>query len=136
MSSRVASFSNEPVTDFSNEANASAMREALAKVRSELGREYDLVIGGARLKTIDKIQSINPAKPSEIVGVHQKAGHEHVEPAIRAALTAFESWRNAPATERAGLIFRVADILRKRKLEFDAWLVFEAGKNWDEADAD
>src|SRR5437588_1013602 len=132
----MASFSNEPVTEFHNEANARAMRDALATVGGQLGREYDLVIGGTRAKTADKIRSINPAKPSEVVGIHQKAGREHVEPAIQAALTAFESWKNAPASERAGLIFKVADILRKRKLEFDAWLVLEAGKNWDEADAD
>jgi 1-pyrroline-5-carboxylate dehydrogenase len=136
MSSRIASFSNEPVLDFRLEDNARAMRDALAMVRGELGREYDLVIGGARARTADKIRSINPAKPSQVVGIHQKAGREHVEPAMQAALAAFESWKNAPATERAGLIFRVADILRKRKLEFDSWLVLEAGKNWDEADAD
>ena len=34
------------------------------------------------------------------------------------------------------LAARVAAILRERKLEFDAWLVSEAGKTWPEADAD
>jgi len=33
-------------------------------------------------------------------------------------------------------LFRVADIFRERKYEFDAWLVFEAGKTWAEAEAD
>ena len=47
------------------------MRAAIEKVRSELGREYDLVIGGRRVKTEEKTQSLNPAKPSEIVGIHQ-----------------------------------------------------------------
>ena len=136
MASRIASFSNEPILNFRSEDNARALRAAIAKVRGELGREYDLVIGGARVKTPEKIRSINPAKPSEIVGIHQKAGREHVEPAMQAALAAFETWKRAPVADRAGLVFRVAEILRRRKLEFNAWLVLEAGKNWDEAEAD
>src|SRR5487761_233852 len=66
-------FRNEPFTDFTREENARAMREAIARVRAELGREYDVVIGGQRIRTTGKIKSLNPAKPSEIVGIHQKA---------------------------------------------------------------
>ncbi len=94
------------------------------------------MIGGQRLKTEHEIRSLNPARPSEVVGIHQKADAEHVEPAMAAALEAFETWKNVPAKERADLAFRVADLLRKRKFEFNAWLVFEVGKNWDEAEAD
>jgi 1-pyrroline-5-carboxylate dehydrogenase len=129
-------FANEVPASFALEANAHAMREAIAHARSELGREYHLVIGGNRERTAEKIRSINPAHPSEVAGIHQKADRGHVEPAIQAALAAFESWKNVPAEERAGLVFRVAEILRKRKFEFNAWLVLETGKNWDEAEAD
>src|SRR6266545_240131 len=88
-------FANEPLSNYRNEENARGMREAIAKVRTQLGLEYDLVIGGRRIKTAEKIRSINPAKPSEVVGIHQKAGAEHVEPAMQAALAAFETWKNA-----------------------------------------
>jgi 1-pyrroline-5-carboxylate dehydrogenase len=129
-------FRNEPATDFSQPENAERMRAALAKVRAELGREYDLVIGGKRLKTEGKIKSVNPARPSEVVGLHQKAGPEHVEPAMQAALAAFESWKHTPAGDRAGLLLRTSALLRERKFEFCAWMTFEVGKNWAEADAD
>ena len=129
-------FRNEPLTDFSKEENARRMRAAIDKVRGQLGREYDLIIGGKRFKTDDKIKSLNPAKPSQIVGIHQKATKEHVEPAMQAALRAFELWRFTPAEERASLLFKVADLLRERKFEFCAWLVFEVSKNWAEADGD
>jgi 1-pyrroline-5-carboxylate dehydrogenase len=129
-------FVNEPLTDFSKEENARKMRAAIEKVRGQLGREYDLIIGGKRVKTKDKIKSINPAKPSQLVGMHQKAGKEHVEPAMQAALEAFESWSRASAEERASLLFRTGDLLRERKFEFNAWLVFEVSKNWAEADGD
>ena len=134
--SPVGSFSNEPLIDFRKPENASAMRAAIHKVRGELGREYDLVIGGRRLQTSAKIHSSNPARPRETIGVHQKAGAEHVEPAMQAALTAFASWKDVSAEDRAALVFRVADLLRRRKFEFNAWLVLEVGKNWDEAEAD
>src|ERR1700751_4209929 len=129
-------FVTEPFFDFRNEENARRMRSAIAKVRGQLGREYDLIIGGKRIKTADKIKSLNPANPSQVVGIHQKAGKEHVEPAMKAALEAFESWKNTSVEERASLLFRVGDLLRQRKMEYMAWLVFEVSKNWAEADAD
>src|SRR3989475_2453063 len=129
-------FVNEPLTDFNLEDNARKMRSAIEKVRGQLGREYDLVIGGKRVKTSDKIKSINPAKPSQVVGLHQKAGKEHVEPAMQAALRAFDSWSRTSVEERASLVFRVGDLMRERKFELCAWLVFEVSKNWAEADAD
>src|SRR5690242_834280 len=129
-------FKNEPFVDFTKEENARKMRAAIEKVRGELGREYDLIIGGNRVKTTDKIKSINPAKPSQVVGIFQKAGKEQVEPVMKAALAAFESWSRTKPEERASLLFRVGDLLRERKFEYMAWLVFEVSKNWAEADGD
>jgi 1-pyrroline-5-carboxylate dehydrogenase len=129
-------FVNEPLTDFTKPETARQMRAAIEKVRGQLGREYDLIIGGKRVQTKDKIKSINPAKPSQIVGLHQKAGKEHVEPAMQAALAGFARWSRTSVEERASLLFSVGDLLRERKSEFCAWLVFEVSKNWAEADAD
>ncbi len=132
----VGPFKNEPLTDFTKPANQQAMKAAIEKVRSELGREYPLVIGGQKVFTNDKLKSINPAKPGELVGLFQKAGSAEVEPAMNAALKAFESWSRTTVEERASLLFRVGKLIRERKHEFSAWMVFEVGKNWAEADAD
>src|SRR5579863_1781815 len=110
-------FINEPFFDFRDQDNARKMRAAIERVRGQLGHEYDLIIGGQRIKTADKIKSLNPSKPSQIVGIHQKAGKEHVQPAMTAALKAFDSWRNTTVEERTGLLFRVADLLRNRKMD-------------------
>jgi len=131
-----AVFKNEPSIDFSNPDNARRMRNALTKVRNELGREYDLVIGGRRVKTAEKSQSLNPSKPSEVVGIFATAGASEVEPAMQAALKAFETWKYTSWEERTNLLFRVARLLRERKFEMMAWMVFEVGKNWAEADGD
>ncbi len=129
-------FRNEPFLDFSREENVHRMRQALERVRTQLGREYDLIIGGRRVKAGNKFESINPSRPSQVIGVFQKAGAEEVPLAMEAALRAFESWRNTPVEERAQLLLRVAKTIRERKFEFAAWMVFETGKNWAEADAD
>jgi 1-pyrroline-5-carboxylate dehydrogenase len=129
-------FSNEPFVDFSQAENRRAMEAALAKVESELGHEYDMIVGGRRLKTEGKIRSVNPARPAQVVGIHQRAEAEHAEGAMQAALAAFPAWSRTPVTDRAALLFRAADLIRERKFEFCAWLTFEVGKNWAEADAD
>jgi 1-pyrroline-5-carboxylate dehydrogenase len=129
-------FANEPFVDFKAPENARAMQAALDLVATQLGREYDLVIGGHRLKTDGKIRSLNPARPAQVVGVHQKAGAGHAEPAMKAAVDAFEFWSRSSFLERTSLLLNAADIIRRRKFEFCAWLTYEVGKNWAEADAD
>jgi len=66
-------FKNEPLTDFSKPANLKAMEKALAKVKAMLGKEYPLVIGGEEIFIDDKLKSINPSRPSEVVGLFSKA---------------------------------------------------------------
>jgi 1-pyrroline-5-carboxylate dehydrogenase len=129
-------FRNEPFTDFKAPDNFRKMKEALELVGQHLGREYPLIIGGHRIKTEGKIHSLNPARPSQVVGLHAKAGAEHAEPAMQAALRAFEIWSRASTGERTSLLLGAAEIIRRRKFEFCAWLTYEVGKNWAEADAD
>ncbi|CAN5580661.1 L-glutamate gamma-semialdehyde dehydrogenase [soil metagenome] len=132
----LAPFVNEEFVDFTLVENKKAMEEALALVASQLGHEYDMVIGGKRLQTEGKIVSKNPARPAQVVGVHQKAGAEHAAVAMEAAQKAFTTWSRVPVAERAALLFKAAGMIRERKFEFCAWLSFEVGKNWAEADAD
>ena len=47
-------FKNEPLTDFSTAENARNMKAALTKVRAELGREYDMVIGEKLMRVEEK----------------------------------------------------------------------------------
>lgn len=129
-------FVNEPFVDFKLPENARAMQAALNHVAAQLGREYDLIIGGRRLRTEGKIRSLNPTRPAQVVGVHQKAGAEHAEEAMAAALQAFEFWSRTTVETRVSLVLAAADIIRTRKFEFCAWLTYEVGKNWAEADAD
>ncbi len=130
------SFKNEPFTDFSHGRNAQEMKAALQWVADQLGREYPLVLGGERLSTSAKFESRNPARPSQVIGIHQAGGPTEASDAVQGALMAFESWRFATLEDRVSLLLGAAELLRTRKFEFCAWLVYEVGKNWAEADAE
>src|ERR1700759_4160741 len=129
-------FRNEPNADFSDPDNQRAMELALKKVRSELGREYELRIGGQYLATGDKLKSVNPSKTAEVVGVHHKATAALAKRAVEEAYAYFPQWSRTPAEERIRMTLDVARILRSRKFEFNAWLVLEAGKTFIEAEAE
>jgi len=129
-------FRNEPLTDFSKPENRTAMQAAIDKVRGQLGREYDILIGGERIRTPEKFRSYNPSRKTEVVGVFQKGTPELATQAVEAAFEAFQRWERVPATWRAEILFRAGSLLRERKFEMAAWMVFEVGKNWAEADAD
>jgi 1-pyrroline-5-carboxylate dehydrogenase len=129
-------FRNEPYTDFSAPANQSAMQAALAKARSEFGREYPLRIGDEVIATGDLLRSLNPSNPAKVVGIHHKATAELANRAVERAFAYFQQWSGTPAEERVRRLLDLAGILRARKLEFNAWLIYEAGKTWPEGDAD
>ncbi len=132
-------FRNEPFTDFSKPENADAMRAAIEKVRGELGREYPIVIGGEKIQLESKFSSYNPAERSQVVGVFSEGDTDAqnlVNKAIDAATEAFKTWKNVPAAERAEYLFKAAKIIRERKHEFSAVMVFEVAKTWPEADGD
>ena len=93
-------FHNEPYTDFSAPANARAKHEALAAVRGQLGREYDLLISGERIRTGDLLRSVNPSNPREVVGVHHRATAELARRAVDSAYSYFPDWSATPDEER------------------------------------
>ncbi|WP_152654856.1 L-glutamate gamma-semialdehyde dehydrogenase [Oceanobacillus sp. CFH 90083] len=132
----VLPFKHEPFTNFKVEENRRELEAAIQSVRTELGKEYPLVIDGEKIYTEDKLVSINSADKEEVVGKVSKATTEHVEQAFAAAVKAFETWRKVPAEDRAHVLFRAAAIVRRRKHEFSAWLIQDAGKPWDQADGD
>ncbi|WP_153126563.1 L-glutamate gamma-semialdehyde dehydrogenase [Peribacillus tepidiphilus] len=132
----VQAYKHEPFTNFSEESNKKAYLEGLKLVESYLGQDYDLVIGGERISTEDKIVSINPANKEEVIGRVSKANRELAEKAMQVADETFKTWRKVKPESRADILFRAAAIIRRRKHEFSALLTKEAGKPWNEADAD
>jgi RHH-type transcriptional regulator, proline utilization regulon repressor / proline dehydrogenase / delta 1-pyrroline-5-carboxylate dehydrogenase len=88
------------------------------------------------VETAERSASVNPSRASEIVGRVATAGPAEVDRAVAAALRAFPGWRDAGVEARAEALGRVAGLLRERRSELAAWIVYEAGKPWPEADGD
>lgn len=129
-------FVNEVYYNFNDQAIASKQREAINNVQSLFGKEYPNIINGERIYTDNKTTSINPSNTDQIVGVFQKSGKEDAEKAMQSALSTFETWKKVPPSERAEYLFKAADVMRRRRLEINAWMISEVGKNYLEADAD
>ena len=128
-------FRNEPQRDFAQADSRAAMQQALATVRSQLGRQWTSSSGGLRL-TGPYIESRNPGRPDEVVGRLPGASSEDVEQAVRRAVQAWESWRDTTAERRADIMCAAAALMRTRRDELAAWEILECGKPWREADAD
>jgi 1-pyrroline-5-carboxylate dehydrogenase len=137
VASRAATpFKNQPFIDFSRPENRQAQMEALEHVKRELGQTYPLVIGGEKITNKATFASRNPSQPDEVIGYFSSATVEQVDTAVKSADDAFETWKHVPAEERAGYLFAAADLLKARRFEFNAWMIYEVGKSWPEADGD
>ncbi|TAM78684.1 MAG: L-glutamate gamma-semialdehyde dehydrogenase [Acidobacteria bacterium] len=134
---QLASFKNEPLCDFKgNHEHFRQMHEALEDVKRELGAKYPAVIGSERTDTKETFHSYNPSVKGQVVGTFPKGDPSLAALAIEKAERAFESWSRTPVETRVGLLTLAAKIVRDRKFHFAAWMVYEVGKSWAEADAD
>ncbi len=134
---RLPEFKNEPLSDFKNNPEQfRQMQAAVDEVGKELGQAYPLIVRGQRIQTEDKFCSYNPGQKDQVVGVFSKGNAELVDKAVRAADEVFRTWSRTPAEARAELLLETGKILRNRKYYYAAWMVYEVGKTWPEADAD
>ncbi|MBX6396175.1 MAG: L-glutamate gamma-semialdehyde dehydrogenase, partial [Alicyclobacillaceae bacterium] len=129
-------FRNEPLTDFTDPRHRSGMKKALDEVRQAFGKDYPLRINGKNRVNGHWISSIDPSRPSQIVGRVASATREDAMDAVKGAMAAFVQWSRVAPEHRARCLFKAAALMRKRKFELAAWICFEVGKNWIEADAD
>ncbi|HEX9916617.1 MAG TPA: aldehyde dehydrogenase family protein, partial [candidate division Zixibacteria bacterium] len=70
----------------------------------------------------------NPADTREILGLFQKSNEKDVQMAIGAAKEAYKKWRLFPAPRRAEILFKLVEILIKKKEEFARQMTQEMGK--------
>ncbi|MEZ5399494.1 MAG: L-glutamate gamma-semialdehyde dehydrogenase [Bryobacteraceae bacterium] len=129
-------FQNEPYSDFTKPAIRVAMECALEGARKHLGALHPLRIAGRAAESAETFSSLNPANPSEVIGIHPGATPAQAAAAVDAAWQAFPGWSRTPAVERVTYLMAAASLLKRRKNEFNALLILEAGKSWIEAEAE
>ncbi|QWB99499.1 L-glutamate gamma-semialdehyde dehydrogenase [Mycoplasmatota bacterium] len=132
----IYSYRTEPLTDFTDANNRLQYEEGIKKVRGYLGKKYPLIINGERIYTERFVKSLNPSNHEEVIGEIAQAGIEEAKMAMEAALSSFDYWKKVSPKVRADVLFKAANILRRKKHEISALMTLEAGKPWAEADAD
>ncbi len=129
-------FNNAPNTDYADAELRNQGQEALAKVKTLLGKTYLPLINGEYQETTNYIESLNPSDTSQIIGKVGQIDLEQAEIVIESAKAAFPQWKNTPATERANILRKAADIMEERRHELNAWICLEVGKIIPQADAE
>ena len=99
-----------------------------------LQKPLRLYIDGAFVETEGSLASINPAT-GQTLAMAPLATEREVDTAVEAAARAFETWRSVPPTERARLLWSLADLLDANKEEFATIEVLDNGKPMWEAQA-
>src|SRR5262249_45890438 len=133
-------FENEPPTDFTRPEHREAMRQALDSVRGQLGQPFPSWLMGQWVAPPRdperQLRSTDPSQTSRLVGIVAKTTARQAAEAVAHARTRFAEWSSTPPRERAKVLLRAAQVLRRRKFELAAWEVFECAKPWREADGD
>jgi acyl-CoA reductase-like NAD-dependent aldehyde dehydrogenase len=78
-------------------------------------------------------RNINPADINDVIAEYPLATAADVRSAIDAAMQAFRSWKKTPGPERGRVLWRAADISRRRVDEIARTLTREEGKILKEA---
>jgi len=83
--------------------------------------------------TAQTTRNINPADTADVIAEFPLAGAADVRLAVDAAVEAAKSWRKTPGPERGRVLWRAADIARRRVDEIAQTLTREEGKILKEA---
>ncbi|MBC7467155.1 MAG: bifunctional proline dehydrogenase/L-glutamate gamma-semialdehyde dehydrogenase [Bdellovibrio sp.] len=129
-------FHNEPALDFAVKDVRDKTMAALTKLKSQLPRNVQPIIGSDKQTSTNVFTRYNPSNTSEVVAKVQMANNDMAEKAIQAAHAAFATWKKVPALERSKIIDRVADLMNQKKFDLMAAQILEVGKPWAEADGD
>lgn len=129
-------FKNEPTIDWKQSEYERVLNDQLTMVRNQFGKSYPLIIGSENIYTEREAKSINPSNHKEVIGYVAQADKKIVDQAITVAKNASLEWKKLNFSERAFYLVKMAQLLRKRKAEFIAWLMYESGKNSHEADGE
>ncbi len=129
-------YQTEPLTNFKDPKNVEGYQAALKEVEATLGSVYPLRIDGQDVFTKTKMASINPSDKREVIGHIHQAHLDEANLALNSALETFKTWSKTSAKTRADVLFKAANLMRRRKFFFSALMTKEAGKSYVEADAD
>jgi len=86
-------------------------------------------------QTAEKKETYNVINPAteEIIGKASKASPADVDKALKSAEKGFKIWKKFSPWDRAAIIRKIADLMRKKNNELAKWMTLETGKPLAEA---
>src|SRR5688572_8632121 len=103
--------------------------KAVTRLKSNLGKEYGMLIDGKDVFADEKFEDHSPVNTEWMLAVMQKGNAEHANAAISAARKAFPGWSHTPWQERVRLVRKASALIEKRIFELGAAMALEVGKN-------
>jgi RHH-type transcriptional regulator, proline utilization regulon repressor / proline dehydrogenase / delta 1-pyrroline-5-carboxylate dehydrogenase len=134
--SAVTPYVPEPVSEWRQAPARAEFTVALERAERSLGAVVPGLVAGQRVFGTTTMASVDPADPARVVATAAACTADDADAAVAAAVRARPGWQRRPVAERAAVLFRAAEWLRRRRHEVAALECFEAGKPWDQADAD
>jgi RHH-type proline utilization regulon transcriptional repressor/proline dehydrogenase/delta 1-pyrroline-5-carboxylate dehydrogenase len=134
--SNATPYEPEPVSEWRRSSARASFAFAVEAAASASVIDVPALIGRDRVETDTAIDSVDPGHYERIVARSASCGAAEADAAVSLASARTEHWRSTPVADRAAVLFRAAAWLRDRRREIAALEVFEAGKPWDQADAD
>lgn len=126
----------EPVAEWRRAWARDPMAAAVAAATTSAAIAVPAFVAGQVVRTTATIDSVDPGAIARLVATSASCTAAEVDAAVAAGVAAFPAWAATPVVERAAVLFRAAAWLRHRRADLAALEVVEAGKPWDQADAD
>ncbi|MCA1900409.1 MAG: aldehyde dehydrogenase family protein [Chloroflexi bacterium] len=107
----------------------SGFDKAVEKLKQNLGKEYDMFIGGRDVKSDKTYNDHSPVNTDWVLAKIQRGHAEHAQQALEAARKAFPAWSRTPWQKRVELLRKAASLIEERIFDLGAAMALEVGKN-------
>ncbi|EFL92114.1 trifunctional transcriptional regulator/proline dehydrogenase/pyrroline-5-carboxylate dehydrogenase [Candidatus Regiella insecticola LSR1] len=124
--------------DLSNEQRLASLSAALLISGSKLWHVQPIIAAELDQNLDQRLEKpiINPAELSDVIGYERQASEEEVSRALDAAAGSGSIWFNTPASERAIILTKAAELMENQMQNLIGILVREAGKTFNNAIAE
>jgi 1-pyrroline-5-carboxylate dehydrogenase len=128
---------NEPIKSYApGTPERKELQAKLEELKSQV-IEIPLIIGGKEVRTGDIGTVVMPTDHQHVLASYHKAGAEHVQMAIEAAMEARKTWGDMPWVERASITLKAAELIAtKYRSTLNAATMLGQGKNPFQAEID
>ncbi|HVJ64272.1 MAG TPA: proline dehydrogenase family protein [Bdellovibrionota bacterium] len=129
-------FVNEAMLDFSREANRLGVSEAMDVLKKSLPLSVASIVDGKKIEGGDVVETPSPSDLSLKVSRATYATETVVNDVVRVASEGFKAWSKVPVSDRAKVLRKAAEIMRRDKFKLAAIINLEVSKDYRESDAD